>query len=554
MLQPHKWLIGLVLLCCVSIAAAQTNPLTNKVDIQVVNTPLQQTLSLLAEEGKFSFAYSSDVINGDSLISYSAKNITVEEVLVDLFGNDMNYSFVGDHIILKRRTNNKKQNLAMKGQILDANTGRALSNVSIYSNIKFKSDLSGVGGAYQLDLNDRKPQQMITISKVGYQDTTFRVQLSKPVEINLKLVPISVELDTTDRVERLRLVNFFTSARQRINAFNINDTLTSIWQVSFLPFLGSNYKMSGVITNMFSLNILGGYSGGLKGLEIGGFFNIVRKEVIGLQMAGFGNTAGGDVFGVQLGGFYNLNLKNMRGWQAGGFVNMQKGSFIGAQTSGGLNYAAKLKGAQVGMINVVKTHTKGAQIGLVNYTKGIKGLQFGLLNIADSIKGTPIGFLSIVRKGYWHFDVYSDDLTFVNVSFRTGVRHFHNIITIGYGGFNNNEFWRIGYGIGSEFRFGKKKKGFTNVDLTGSFLSNRNSLIDRVSLLATLNWDIGIRFHKHFAMFIGPNVKWYHAITDNIFTTATEAPEAIGWGSVYTNTNDLTLNEVWFGLRGGFRF
>jgi hypothetical protein len=43
--------------------------------------------------------------------------------------------------------------------------------------------------------------------------------------------------------------------------------------------VGTHGKLSGQVTNNFSFNILGGYGAGVNGAEVGGLFNIDKKDV-----------------------------------------------------------------------------------------------------------------------------------------------------------------------------------------------------------------------------------------------------------------------------------
>lgn len=325
------------------------------------------------------------------------------------------------------------------------------------------------------------------------------------------------------------------------------------WQLSFVPKVSTQCDTSADIVHNLSINIIGGYNSGLNGFELGLGFNIMHNDVQGVQMAGLGNTVLGDVKGAQFGNFYNVNLGHMRGFQAAGFVNVQIKTFTGVQASSGVNYADSLKGVQMAMANVVRKETQGAQIGLLNYTKELRGFQLGLLNIADTAKGTPVGLLSIVRKGYWHFDVYGDELTYANVSFRTGVHYFHNIITAGFTPDGEQTLWRVGYGLGTEFSLGKKKKGFTNVDLTVSYINRGKDLIEDLNMLTTLNWDFGFRLKDHVGVFFGPSLKLYTSKYVNT-ETGQLGMEDISWNSLHSEVNNGFFNDMWGGVRGGLRF
>ena len=68
--------------------------------------------------------------------------------------------------------------------------------------------------------------------------------------------------------------------------------------------------MSGAVYNRVSLNILGGYARGLKGVEFAGWFNIERENVEGLQFAGLFNAVGDTVKGMQFAGLFNRLAKS----------------------------------------------------------------------------------------------------------------------------------------------------------------------------------------------------------------------------------------------------
>src|SRR5690606_7299948 len=116
--------------------------------------------------------------------------------------------------------------------------------------------------------------------------------------------------------------------------------------------------------------------------------------------------------------------------QTATFMNFTGGTMAGLQVAAGVNYADTVKGIQASSgINIAKSEVRGVQVSAgVNYTKHLRGVQLGIINFADTATGIPIGLLSIVPKGYWHFDLYADELTYINTSIRTGVSYFHNII------------------------------------------------------------------------------------------------------------------------------
>jgi hypothetical protein len=368
--------------------------------------------------------------------------------------------------------------------------------------------------------------------------------------------------------KQLHFIDTKLSARSLID-LNVKDTLYRKWQVSFLPYVGSNHKLSGRVVNDYSINLLGGVNMGVNKFELGGLFNINRAFVRKVQIGGLFNYVHGSVNGFQLGGLFNINRKLMQGVQVAGLFNIQMGEMRGQQIGGLFNIAAnevwgaqwgglfniaarKTGGAQVGglfniaadsvggmqvgglfnfamksvkgaqtagLFNIAGQKVKGAQIaglfniaadtidgvqgsGLFNFTTGyingaqgaglfniareVKGVQasaliniaktvhasqIGFLNIADTVKGVPVGVLSFVRTGYISFELSADETFYGNLTFRTGVRKFYNILIAGWRPINGKEpLWSVGYGVGTSPKL--SEKFYLNLELSAQQLLN----------------------------------------------------------------------------------
>ena len=88
-----------------------------------------------------------------------------------------------------------------------------------------------------------------------------------------------------------------------------------------VPYISTNWKVSGSMNNAFSLNLLAGYAGGVRGFELGGLVNIDRNHVRGVQVAGLGNIVGKRTSGFQLSGLCNVDLGRFYGCQVSGLFN-----------------------------------------------------------------------------------------------------------------------------------------------------------------------------------------------------------------------------------------
>lgn len=296
------------------------------------------------------------------------------------------------------------------------------------------------------------------------------------------VVPMPISL-----LERSRrtLGRWALSTKQSITNINLNrDTLYRTWQVSLVPGISTNRALGGRIINDFSVNALIGYSLGVRRFEAGGLLNLVREDVRGIQLAGFGNLVGGNVRGVQLAGFLNTNRGNVgpvqmvgflntvggntHGLQMAGFANTVWGKVTGVQLAGFLNADRRtIQGVQVaGFANAVGGNVLGWQIaGFTNIARGgqltgwqvsgflniardvVSGRQVGFINVARSSEKAPIGFFSYVQNGYRSMEVSANEVTTLNATFRTGVRQFYNLFTVGLN--PGSRVWSYGYGLGT---------------------------------------------------------------------------------------------------------
>ncbi len=192
--------------------------------------------------------------------------------------------------------------------------------------------------------------------------------------------------------------------------FSQSDTIyyrTSPFQVTFFtPPFSSNGLDNANYVNDISLNLFIGVSGGVDGMELGGFINVDRFFVHGFQAAGFGNSVGGSLDGVQAAGFYNVVGGDARYVQGAGFINVTGGDQYGLQGSGFANVVGNhLTGLQgAGFVNVVGGTMTGVQgAGFINVTGGAtSGLQAaGFMNVAGAFQNgvQAAGFGNISGSG-----------------------------------------------------------------------------------------------------------------------------------------------------------
>jgi len=542
------------------------NILDRRVSFNANRQRLDDVLAIISNNANFSFSYNSNIVKRDSLVSLSISNKTVRQVLNQLFNGNYEYKESGNYIILRRvslqlttitkTTPATEKTYTISGYVVNSETGERLSNVSIYETNHLISTLTDENGNFTLRLKDKYQSSSLAVSRDAYEDTTISIQPKYDLQLIIAIVPVVNEVvvsapntfepvDTTDQiasvdstlaiqstapdeVEKTKMGRFLLTANQKIRSLNMKKFFTEKpFQFSVIPGVSTQGKMSGQVVHNFSLNVFGGYTAGVNGMEIGGLFNINKKDVRYLQAAGLFNIVGGSVTGLQVGGLQNTSLQHVKGFQAaginnyvkgningvqiGGVANISGGSLNGFQTAGVFNYQNKnSNGVQVaGVGNMGGGEVSGLQIaGLFNYAKKLKGVQIAVINVADTSDGYSIGLINVILKGYHKLSLYSTEVTNANAAFKTGSRSFYSILQAGANaGQEGEKVYTFGYGLGSEMRIAKWLS--LNPELGSQYVYL--GTWDYLNLLNKLHLQVNIKFGKRFAIFAGPSFTAYYS-------------------------------------------
>lgn len=433
--------------------AAETPMLERTISILIRHERIDVALKRIAQQGGFTFSYNTAIIDVTREVTISFANKTVREILDELFDGEIDYKERKRYIILtKAKKRSTTDTRVLSGYITDEVTGDRLAGVTIYDPASLSSAVSDAYGFFKIKINNPTPDLILNVNKVDYTDTIFVV----PTTRGLLRIPIKNSKEKIVSVTDSVVVKIKRFVRRQFHAFegttrkNVSDTLYRVKQVSLLPFIGTNHKLSGNVINDYSFNIYGGYSLGVRKLEMAGIFNIVTGDVQhyqfaggfngvlgktkGLQMAGWINANYDSTQGVQFAGLINLNWNSVSKFGAAGLLNVtrrgsrgvflaglgnatlgvQKGPHIAGlfnfstretrplQLAGLLNFTAgRMIGVQTaGLINGTPRDLKGAQIsGLINFIGDtLIGAQVsGLINYATHVKGVQLGVVNVSK-------------------------------------------------------------------------------------------------------------------------------------------------------------
>lgn len=586
--------------------SGQSQLLSKPVSLNVKNQRLDNVLEILSNKGDFYFSYNSSILKKDSLVSISLSNRSVREVLTTLFNETYEFRESGNFIIIRKapirmtmvtKVEEKEDRIFfISGFVYNENNGTAIADASVYEKRLLAAALTNQEGYFKIKLKSSKASVVeLSVSKEFYADTLIKLSPRHTQEVTITMMPLSdlvenVTISPTDylvpdslqhdrivptdtlsyadisNVERTRMGKFLLSSGQKMQSLNLRKFFTERpFQVSLTPGLSSHGKLSTQVINKFSFNVFGGYTAGTRGIEIGGLFNIDKKDVQFFQGAGIFNIVGGRVIGMQVAGVHNSNLNSTTGFQAAGVSNHIQGAFKGFQVGGVYNHVSdSLRGFQAaGVGNYARNTVKGVQVGgvfnfsnrsmngvqiagVINYAKRLKGVQFGLINVVDSSDGYSIGLINIVFKGYHKLSVTANDVTDINAAFKTGNSKFYSILQAGMRSNELEKLFAFGYGLGSELPLNKKKTLFFNPELISQYLYAGSW--DNINLLNRAHVNLNIKINRFISIFGGPG---YNVL----YTKQTTGVAGYKFPITPSNTYDFSSTvKGWLGWNVGVNF
>jgi hypothetical protein len=514
-------LISLSLLIATAIYCpvfAQNNLMKTIAIGDIKRQSISSLLDVISRKGDFYFAYNNKFVPADSLVSISDFHGTVLSLLTNLLGSDYEFKESSGYVVLRHapyrlslaaelvEDKNSGGTLTVKGFVKDAYDQKAVRRASVYEKDLMASTMTDDKGYFELKLKNYSGSLLLTATKEDYRDTTLNmlpvVNVITTIGGKSKLYKYYPDDQSGASIERSRFARFFLSSKQLVQGINLGNYFASApYQVSFIPGLSSRGMYNSQLVDNFSLNILGGYTGGIAGFEAAGIFNINRKDVGVFQAAGIFNVVGGNVRGVQAAGIYNNVFNTVSGVQIAGIANYSR-QFNGAQIAGIANITQHSNGFQIAGIFNGSTGDADSQIsGIFNVAKKVKGVQItSIINVADS-SDYPVGLINLIKNGEKSIAVSTDQDLFMHVDLRTGGRVTYGIIGAGYKSVNTNDpGYLLTMGLGMHLTHGIFSM---NSELV---VQNATDFRETSYTTASLKLLPSYMLGKNFRLFAGPSL------------------------------------------------
>ncbi len=497
------WLLLLAGLMLPGGGAAQENLMNRKISLQFDKLELQLALDRIADAAGIHFSYNADILDGKKKVAQHCTNRKLGKVLREILGSGYSYRSHGNYLIILQDkipetapSSESKTSITLlniSGQVSDHRSSKPLGKATIYEMSGLESALSDSSGQFRMQVKPRTSTLALRCNKQHYSDTVI---LFKPdslffLIIRLKPLPQSIpalhpkhasELQAFDTLP-LRITGRVIPEEWLLNSNNISIPEIRWAQLSLVPTIGTNRKLSGSVVNNFSINILGGFSRGVKGFEAGGVFNVTHSYVKGVQIAGAANIGGDTVKGIQMAGLFNYCSRQLKGVQVAGLGNIARGRGSVVQFGGILNYSPD------------------------------PAFQFGLINIADTNSGMALGVINIIRKGYYGISLNTDDIGFSHFHIHSGTHSLYTISGMAAKLSADSVFWGIELGFGSHL-FHRSVVGL-DLEFLSTVLNIHQAFDETTTTRLSLSAQMSIRILPALRLTAGPSANVFIAGRNN---------------------------------------
>lgn len=562
-------LLSILLVCSNSFLSAQSSD--DEISFAYNDAPLLFVLKDLNANYGLRFAYSSRFIPLEEPIQAEVNNASKTEALDAIFEPiPVSYRFIGQQIVLRPQ----------KVEVIEITKSVDPEPLAPQTQSDREERMQALMEARREKWKERLPYlQRRYITNIRGNKALDEIDLA-----DYRLKPGDQYYDPTN--------DFFSDLDlNQIAAANAQDEKSRLTQVSIVPFLGTNTFSSYSVTNQFSVNLLWGMNGGVKGKEFGGIGNTIKGDVQGVQIAGVFNSVGGDMAGTQISGFGNVAKDTVQGLQiSGGFnisgtgtaiqiatlFNAARGDFDGVQASlfyngikgsgnalqfsSFINYAGGDSKFQVAtLLNSAKDIQTGQIALLFNAAEKVDGFQIGLINVADTISGIPIGLINFIKKGYNRAELFAAETLTGNFALKIGVKQFYNIFTIGarVENFENVQnltisemSWSLGYGIGSSIKLGPRF--LLNLEAITSHVNEKEGWTKELNQLNQFKVLFDGRFGRKTSLFVGPTLN--HMISEIFDPETGEYGTSLAPQTFSDKTKGTRNQKWWIGFNAGLRF
>ncbi|MGI8637041.1 MAG: TonB-dependent receptor plug domain-containing protein, partial [Segetibacter sp.] len=191
-----------ILMLAICLQAEAKGP-SQKLTISYKKVAIEKVFKEITKQAGLTFMYSGRLLQKGKIISISANNASIEQVLKECLDNeDIIYSIVDNHIIIRDKEDAGKEEAfsalppeavatgILSGKVLN-DKGEPLSGATIKEKGTKNTTVTREDGSFTINTSSAKP--VLVVSYVGFE--TKELSVSNQTNINIPLVPTSNSLN-----------------------------------------------------------------------------------------------------------------------------------------------------------------------------------------------------------------------------------------------------------------------------------------------------------------------------------------------------------------------
>jgi hypothetical protein len=509
----------ILLLFFVTDVCGQQRISEQKITLNENQKSVKQILQSITNQTEIRFSYNPQIINDSKITSIKISNANISNVLKLLFEDTISFKQVSNYVILSKNNTQKMENTITRLNENKTTVQNPKPNLPQEENqIIVPKDNSIVSQEensiiFQEDktTDNQNFASSILIKEGKNQQANIGSDSSDCHSLNNNNDDMNKHLATLLVASALLAADTLFAQQTTQNDSNTRSVETTGKTEKSIPVqfslvypLGTSWVNSAHNQYNFSLSLIGGVTGKIKGVELAPVFNVNLKGVKGAQFAAGFNIASVayrkdaeiadyESKNVQFATIFNLtrlgtstqfaagfNIADKAPFQASAIGNIAKQApvqmtagfnitqnsklqisaianiakhSVSVQMSSGINYAQKSAVQMAAIVNVSDTakvqisavgnisRESKFQLSVVNVTKKGK-VQIGIVNVRDTADGVSIGLINIVRKGgVMEAGIEFGEFITAAATFRSGIRPFYSILSVGYNASFGNDDW-----------------------------------------------------------------------------------------------------------------
>ncbi|MEX2380652.1 MAG: hypothetical protein WD530_07900, partial [Vicingaceae bacterium] len=236
-----------VLVSSSSALAQEKNNFSQKqISLQKENIKLGDALLLIADKANFNLSFNPHILP-DSTVSFNFHNQTSRNIFAELLPTYIQFEAFGESIILQKMQKPKHKKITISGEIKNAENNKPLSDALIVEASGLASTFTDENGRFQLKIKKTQTSSLsLSISKENFKDTLLILPV-KGHNILLSLWKKQLNPLPKKDYHLKNIPRILVPKSIQLRTENIQTHIYRKYQLSLLPGIGTNLKMSGVV-------------------------------------------------------------------------------------------------------------------------------------------------------------------------------------------------------------------------------------------------------------------------------------------------------------------